>query len=108
MSQIFKKPIPNNILFDLLKNISTINDTHYLLSKTSFKLAVYHNYLNDFCNAIKEYYHSSKLYYVERKLNYTKFITIVRQICSYNKISYTSNIVYNNSSYDIIYYINKV
>ena len=108
-SQIFKKPVPNEILFDLLQKVSANKDNnidnYYLLNKTCFKQMVYHNYLEDFRDTIKEYYHKSKLHYIERKLDYNKFITIIRQICSYNKISYTSKIVYNNSTYDIVYYI---
>lgn len=110
-SQIFKKPIPNNKLFDLLQKISANKDNntdnYYLLNKACFKQMVYHNYLEDFCDSIKEYYHTSKLHYIERKLDYSKFITIIRQLCCYNKISYTSKIVYNNSTYDIVYYIYK-
>lgn len=110
-SQIFKKPIPNDILFDLLQKISVNKDNktdnYYLVNNTSFKQIVYHNYLEDFCNKIREYYHKSKLKYIERKLDYSKFVTIIRQLCSYNKISYTSKIVYNNSTYDIVYYIYK-
>lgn len=110
-SQIFKKPVPNEILFDLLQKISANKDdntdNYYLLNKTCFKQMVYHNYLEDFCNSIKEHYHKSKLHYIERKLDYNKFITIIRQVCSYNKVSYTSKIVYNNSTYDIVYYIYK-
>jgi hypothetical protein len=110
-SQIFKKPVPNEILFDLLQKISANKDNnidnYYLLNKTCFKQMVYHNYLEDFRDTIKEYYHKSKLHYIERKLDYNKFITIIRQVCSYNKVSYTSKIVYNNSTYDIVYYIYK-
>jgi hypothetical protein len=110
-SQIFKKPVPNEILFDLLQKVSANKDNnidnYYLLNKTCFKQMVYHNYLEDFRDTIKEYYHKSKLHYIERKLDYNKFITIIRQLCSFNKISYTSKIVYNNSTYDIVYYIYK-
>ena len=111
-SQIFKKPVPNAILFNLLENIcpvaSITKNNYYLLNKTSFKLAVYHNYLEEFCNSIKECYHSSKLHYIERKLDYSKFVTIIRQICTYNKLSYTSKIIYHNSTYEILYYIYKM
>lgn len=107
MSQNFKKSVPNTLLFDLLKNICSETDKYYLLSKTSFKLAVYHNYCDDLCSSLKEYYHKSKVHYAERKLNYNRLVTIIRQICSHNNISYASNIIYNNSTYDIVYYIYK-
>jgi hypothetical protein len=40
-------------------------------------------------------------------MNYNKFVTVVRQICSVNNLPYTSKIVYNKSNYDILYYIYK-
>ena len=106
-SQIFKEIVPAFILFELLEKICEKNDKYYLLSKTAYKQACYHNYLEEFCNTLKEYYHKSKVYYVNRKLDYTKFITIVRQLCKTNQILYTSNILYNKSNYDILYYIYK-
>ncbi len=104
-SQIFKKNVPEIILFELLDKICEKNNNNYVLSKTAYKHACYHDYIDDFCNTLKDYYHKSKEYYVDRKLNYTKFVTIIRQICKTNKILYTSNILYNKSNYDILYYI---
>lgn len=104
-SQLFKKKIPEYILFNFLDKFCEKKDNYYLLSKTSFKQASYHNYIDELCNILKEYYHTSKLYYIERKLNYSKFVTIIRQLCNINNIVYTTNIVYNNSTYDILYNI---
>jgi hypothetical protein len=42
---------------------------------------------------------------LERKMNYNSFVTILRQICNFNKIIYTSQIKYDKSKYDIIYHI---
>ena len=74
-------------------------------SKKKNKLAKLKNYLNEFIENIKPNYHISKQYYLTRKLNYSKFITIIRQICKSNEIPYTSEITYNKSSYEIQYYI---
>ena len=43
--------------------------------------------------------------YLDKKLTYNSFTTILRQICNYNKITYTSQIKYDKSSYEITYYI---
>ena len=107
-SQIFKKRVPENILWDLLKKICVEQSKYFLLSPISFKQAEYHNTtLSDFCTSLEEYYHVSKKHYVSRKLNYSKFTTLIRQICNINQVSFTSKIVYNSSSYDILYYIYK-
>ena len=56
-------------------------------------------------DSCKPFYHISKQKYLERKLTYNNFTTILRQICNFNKINYTSQIKYDKSTYDIIYYI---
>jgi hypothetical protein len=47
----------------------------------------------------------SKQKYLERKLAYNNFTTILRQICNFCAINYTSVIKYDKSTYNIIYYI---
>ena len=104
-SQIFKSIVPIDILFELLEKICVKDEKYYHLSKSTFKAAEYHHLVTDFCSKIIEHYHTSKRYYVDRKMNYNKFVTVIRQICSVNNVSYTSKIVYNKSDYDILYYI---
>jgi hypothetical protein len=106
-SQIFKSLVPIDILFELLEKICIKDEKYYLLSKSSYKAAEYHNLIVDFCSKIVEHYHTSKRHYVDRKMNYNKFVTVIRQICVIHNILYTSKIVYNKSSYDILYYIYK-
>jgi hypothetical protein len=106
-SQIFKSLVPIHILFELLEKICIKDEKYYLLLKSSYKAAEYHNLIVDFCSKIVQHYHTSKRYYVDRKMNYNKFVTIVRQICSLNNLPYTSKIVYNKSNYEILYYIYK-
>jgi hypothetical protein len=106
-SQIFKKRVPSSMLWDLLGKVCVDQGKYFLLSPVSFKQAEYHNILSNFCASLDEYYHNSKKHYINRKLNYIRFTTLVRQICNINQISFTSKIVYNRSSYDILYYIYK-
>jgi hypothetical protein len=106
-SQIFKSLVPINILFELLEKICIKDEKCYMLSKASYKCAEYHNLIVEFCLKVIEHYHISKRYYVDRKMNYNKFITVVRQICCIHNILYTSKIIYNKSSYDILYCIYK-
>ena len=104
-SQIFKKNIPKDIFFDLLNLICVKNEKHYILNINSFKRGIFNESIPKFIEDCKQYYHISKKKYLERKLTYNSFTTIVRQICNFNKITYTSQIKYDKSTYDIIYYI---
>jgi hypothetical protein len=104
-TQIFKSQIPNNIFFELLDKICLKNEKHYTFNISSFKKGLYTMDIQNFINTCIPYYHISKRKYLERKLTQTSFATILRQICNFNKIKYTSEIKYNKSCYDIVYYI---
>jgi hypothetical protein len=104
-SQIFKNPIPNELLIKLLNEIAIKNDKCYILNSNAYKKGMFKDIINIFINDCKPYYHLSKRKYADRKITYNGFITIVRQICNFNNIIYTSQIKYDKSSYDIVYYI---
>jgi hypothetical protein len=104
-NQIFKKNFPIEIIVKLLDSICVKNDKHYILNNNSFKKGVYTESIPKFLIQCTEYYHASKRIYLQRKLTYNSFTTVVRQICNFNKITYTSQIKYDKSKYDIIYYI---
>jgi hypothetical protein len=105
VSQIFKYKIPNEILFDFLSNISIKTDKYFIVNFESYKKGIFNELIQDFYTTIKEYYYLSKRFYLERKNTYTNFTTILRQICKFNEIPYTSQIKYDKSNYDIIYNI---
>jgi hypothetical protein len=104
-SQIFKNKIPNEELIQLLEDISIKTDKCYIINNIAYKKGIFNDTIQRFLEKCKPYYHISKRIYLERKLNYNTFITILRQICNFNKITYTSQIKYDKSQYDIIYYI---
>ena len=104
-SQIFKTPIPNDFLLKLLQEDAVKIEKCYIINNNTFKKGMFNNTIPSFIETCKPYYHLSKLKYLDRKLTYNAFITIIRQICNYNKITYTSQIKYDKSTYDIIYYI---
>jgi hypothetical protein len=104
-SQIFKNNIPNELLIKLLDDIAIKSDNCYVLNTNSYKKGIFNSSIIQFITECKPYYHLSKRKYLERKLNYNSFVTIIRQICNFNKITYTSQIKYDKSTYDIIYYI---
>ena len=104
-NQTFKKNIPSETLFELLDSICLKNEKHYTLTIESFKKGVFKDVVQKFIEFCKPYYHISKQKYLERKLTYNSFATIIRQICNANKITYTSQIKYDKSAYNIVYYI---
>ena len=104
-SQIFKKNIPIEILFNLLDLICTKNDKYYIFNNTSYKKGIFNEEIQKFLELCKEYYHNSKKKYLEKKLTYNSLTTIIRQICNFNKVVYTSHIKFDKSTYNIIYFI---
>lgn len=104
-TQIFKNNVPNEIFFSLLDNICMKNEKHYTFNVEAYKKGIFKELIPKFIEECKPYYHLSKKKYLERKLTYNSFTTVMRQICNFNKITYTSQIKYDKSTYDIIYYI---
>jgi hypothetical protein len=104
-SQIFKNKIPTHTLFKLLDGICMKNEKHYIVNLNSFKKGVFNGAIPAFLEECKPFYHLSKRKYLESKPTYNSFTTILRQICNFNKVVYTSQIKYDKSSYGILYYI---
>jgi len=107
MSQIFKKKMPSEILYNFLDENSWKHDLYYIMDSNSYKKAKFNNSIKEFLSTIKEYYHVSKQYYVEREDTYNNLLTIIRQICKCNSIAYTAVKKYEYSSYKISYHIYK-
>jgi len=104
-TQIFKKQIPNELLFELLSKVCSKTEKYFIFNKNAFKKGIFEGLLSTFVELCIPYYQVSKRKYLERKLAYNNFTTILRQICKFNKIKYTSQIKYDKSLYEIIYYI---
>jgi hypothetical protein len=104
-NQTFKKPFPKELLLELLENICIKTDKYYIINHDAYKKGVFNDSIVGFLEKCKPFYHLSKQKYLERKLTYNSFTTIVRQICNFNKITYTSQIKYNKSDYNIVYYV---
>lgn len=105
--QIFKKIVDPCILFDFLKENSDEIDNYYVFSKMSYKKIFINNNIIPFFNTILPYYQESKKYFITRKMDYSKFTTIIRQLCNSMNINYSKEIIYNYSNYEIIYKIKK-
>lgn len=106
VNQIFKEVPPEKIMYDFLNKYAIKNNTkYYYISKIIFRQANLHNEVELFCDHIKKYYHNSKKYYASRTQTYKTFMTILRQICKYHHIPFTSKIKYDKSKYQIDYFI---
>lgn len=106
-SQLFKQPVPLEILFNFLAEVCETEHSYYKFNSDAYKRANLDNKITPFLEEIKSYYHIAKRKYVERKQSYSNFITIIRQLCNSQNVGYTSKISYSKSKYEIIYYINK-
>jgi hypothetical protein len=105
-SQIFKKNINNDTLFELLYQISIKTEKYYIVDNISYKKGIFTESIPKFIEECKSYYYLSKRKtYLERNITYNSFITVIRQICNFNNITYTSQIKYDKSKYDIVYHI---
>jgi hypothetical protein len=103
--QIFKTAVPNEDFYSFLDGICMKNEKHYILNKNAYKKGIFTESINTFFEKIRPYYHLSKRKYIDKKMTYNSFTTVIRQICNYNKITFTSQIKYDKSVYDIVYYI---
>lgn len=105
MSQTFKTHINKNVLFDFLEKICEKRDKYFYFDLSSYKRGELNSENDLFLEIIKPYYHIAKQFYIKRKNTYSGLCTIIRQICKYNSISFTTKIVYSKSKYNIPYYI---
>jgi len=105
MSQIFQNVYPKNHFFPFLSQFCEFNKNQYIFSKESFKRIKLQKEEIIFCENLKKYYFPSKHHYLEREKTYKNFVTIIRQICKYLHIPFTSDIKYSKSKYEIKYFI---
>ena len=104
-TQIFKTGIPDELFTGFLNLLCLKNDKHYTFNSDSYKKGIYTGAIQQFITECMPYYHISKRKYLNKKLTYNSLATIIRQICKFNKFTYTSKIVYDKSTYNIEYYI---
>jgi hypothetical protein len=104
-SQIFKQPIPKECLYELLEKICLKTNKYYVVDMNAFRKMQFNTLYEEFCAELLPYYHLGKQYYVTREMTYNSFTTIIRQICKYNALMFSSKIKYNHSKYNINYHI---
>ena len=63
-NQIFKKQIPNELLFNLFEVLCIKNEKYYLFTINSFKKGIFTQLINKFLEDCKPNYHISKYKYL--------------------------------------------
>lgn len=101
--QLFRKTIPNKIIFDLLEKICMKTERYYLFDINAYKKLLYYKYHEPFLTKVADAYQTSKRFYAERELSYKSFTNILRQISKNNGIMFTTQIRYSESKYNIIF-----
>ena len=104
-NQIFKTIIQPEVLWNFIKENGEEMEDHYIFNKSLYKKAVFRDTITPFVASLDVYYYDSKKHYVRRKMDYIKFITVIRQLCNSIGVKYDTQLVYNNSSYEIVYSI---
>ncbi len=105
LKQIFRENIPVQNLFELLEKVCLKTDKYYLIDNNAYKRMIFNEYHTNFFEFILPYYQESKKFYVTRKCTYNSFVNIIRQICKSCGVMFTSKIKYNESKYNIDYFI---
>jgi hypothetical protein len=106
--KIFKTPVPTELLYGLLADLCVFENEVYVFDTASFKKGYFNNSIPIFIVELRKYYHAKYYMYLDRHLSYTNFMTILRHICKANDITYTKEIHYDRSKYEIVYRIRGV
>ena len=104
-NQIFKNELPKELFLNLIELNGIKSNKCLIINNEAYKRGLFNGSILSFFELCKEYYHISKHYYLTRNMTYNNFVTVVRQLCNYHNIKYTSQIKYQKSKYSIYYYI---
>ena len=105
---IFKKEFAITILFDFLQENDCEQDLDFFyVTKEFYKKVSMQDKLIKFLQFLQPFYYKSKQFYTTRDMNYSRFLTIIRQICNYHNIEIDNKIHYSKSKHEISYKIKK-
>jgi|TARA_B110000967_G_scaffold60787_1_gene62440 hypothetical protein len=105
MSQLFQQKYTDVHFYEFLNKYCNMENNKFIFNKASLKRAKLDDAVDPFLIELKKFYFPSKQFYLERDPVYKNIATIIRQICKYLHIAYTSRIKYSKSKYEIIYII---
>ena len=108
-NQNIRKQYPNEKFYEFLqKYCGMINNNFFFFYIDSYKKAKFYNDIKHLCNELYNYYYPSKYHYLTRDQKFSKFTTIIRHICNFNGIPFTTRINYASNTYYISYYIKYI
>ncbi len=105
MSQLIQNNYEKETFYEFLNKYCNLEKNKLIFNKASLKRAKLEKAVEPFCEDLKKYYFPSKHFYLEREPLYKNIATIIRQLCKYLHIPYTSRIKYSKSKYEIVYII---
>lgn len=105
LKQIFRENPPIRIIFDILEKVCLKTDKYYLVDNNAYRKMIFHEYHKLLIEELTPYYQVSKKLYITRELTYNSFVNIIRQVCKSNAVMFNSSIKYNESKYNIDYFI---
>lgn len=105
MSQLIQNKYEKKPFYDFLNKYCNKDKENLIFNKSALKRAKMDDAIGSFRDDLKNHYFPSKHFYLEREPLYKNIATIIRQLCKYLHIPYTSRIVYSKSKYEIIYVI---
>ena len=102
MNQIIKKKV--DFFNEFIISIGIVENNYAIINETIYKKAEYTDLIKPFFEKLMPYYHKSKQFYLTREINFSSFITVLRQICKSSDVHFTSKLKYSKSTHYIEYY----
>jgi hypothetical protein len=84
LHQLLERPIPVELFIAYISHISNDSvrdDKYYVVNINSFKKSVVDGSLARYCEQIRPFYIPGKRRYTESVNTYSRFLTVVRQMC---------------------------
>ena len=88
--QLFNTKVPLEMVISFLTHISNDiirNDKYYVVNTNSYRKCVADGSLIKFCDGIRSMYIPSKRRYAENVDTYSRFLTVIRQVCRVHGIA---------------------
>ena len=105
MSQLIQHKYEKEPFYEFLNKYCDVEKNNLIFNKSALKRAKIDNGVAPFFKDLTNYYFPSKHFYLEREPLYKNVATVVRQLCKYLHIPFTSRIKYSKSKYEIVYII---
>jgi len=85
--QLFNARIPRNLLISFLTHVSNDivrDDKYFVVNVNSYRKSIDDGSLVKFCDDIRDMYIPSKKRYADAVDTYSRFLTVIRQVCRVN------------------------